>query len=50
MSWEWDAIAGIAAAFVAIVLHLLHIVDETVVLPHLLELEGCSAHFRSRTQ
>ena len=40
MSWEWDAIAGIAAAFVAIVLHLLHIVDETVVLPILLALVG----------
>jgi len=31
MSWEWDAIAGIAAALVTIVLHLLHIVDEAVV-------------------
>ena len=40
MSWEWDAIAGIAAAFVAIVLHLLYIVDETVVLPILLALVG----------
>jgi len=40
LSWEWDAIAGIAAAFVAIVLHLLHIVDEAVVLPILLALLG----------
>ena len=31
MSWEWDAIAGIAAAFVAIFLQVLHIVDKAVV-------------------
>lgn len=36
VSWEWDAIASIAADFVAIVLHLLHIDDETVVVPILL--------------
>ena len=41
MSWERDAIAGIADVFAAaIVLHLLHIVDETVVLPILLVLLG----------
>ena len=35
---EGDAISGIAAAFVTIVLHLLHIVDEAVVPPILLAL------------
>lgn len=33
LSYEWDAIAGIVAAIVAIVLHLLHVVDEHVILP-----------------
>ncbi|MCK9505237.1 MAG: hypothetical protein M0Q95_13785 [Porticoccaceae bacterium] len=37
---EWDAIAGIIAAVVAIVLHLLHIVDEHVILPIVLALIG----------
>jgi len=38
--WEWDTIAGITAAVVAIVLHLLHIVDEHVILPIVLALLG----------
>jgi hypothetical protein len=33
---DWDAIAGIAAAVVALVLHLLHIVDAEVLLPIIL--------------
>lgn len=40
LSYEWDAIAGLLAAVVAIVLHLLHIVDEDVVLPIVLALLG----------
>lgn len=35
---EWDAIAGIVAAVSAIVLHLLHVVDEHVILPIILAL------------
>jgi hypothetical protein len=38
LSLEWDAIAGIVAAVVAIVLHLLHVVDEEVILPIVLAL------------
>lgn len=38
LSYEWDAIAGILAAAVAIVLHLLHIVDEHIVMPIVLAL------------
>lgn len=38
--FEWDAIAGIVAAVVAIVLHLLHVVDEQVILPIVLALLG----------
>lgn len=38
LSLEWDAIAGIVAAVTAIVLHLLHVVDETVILPIVLAL------------
>lgn len=38
LSYEWDAIAGILAASVAIVLHLLHIVDEHIVMPIVLAL------------
>lgn len=38
ISLEWDAIAGIVAAVVAIVLHLLHVVDEHVILPIVLAL------------
>ncbi len=38
LSFEWDAIAGILAAVVAIILHLLHIVDEHVILPIVLAL------------
>lgn len=38
LSIEWDAIAGIVAAVVAIVLHLLHVVDEHVILPIILAL------------
>ncbi len=33
LSYEWDAIAGIATAVVATILHLLHMVDEHVMLP-----------------
>lgn len=40
LNWEWDAIAGIIAAVVAIVLHLLHVVDEHVILPIVLGLLG----------
>jgi hypothetical protein len=39
-SLEWDAIAGIIAAVAAIALHLLHIVDEGVILPIILALMG----------
>lgn len=38
LSLEWDAIAGIVAAVAAIVLHLLHFVDEQVILPIVLAL------------
>ena len=38
LSYEWDAIAGILAAAAAIILHLLHIVDEHVILPIVLAL------------
>jgi hypothetical protein len=38
LSYEWDAIAGILAAAAAIMLHLLHIVDEHVILPIVLAL------------
>ena len=38
LSLEWDAIAGIVAAVVAIILHTLHIVDEHVILPLVLGL------------
>ena len=38
LNFEWDAIAGIVAAVVAIVLHLLHVVDEQVILPIVLAL------------
>lgn len=38
LSFEWDAIAGIVAAVVAIVLHLLHVVDSQVILPIVLAL------------
>lgn len=40
LSYEWDAIAGILAAVIAIVLHLLHIVDEQVIFPIVLALMG----------
>lgn len=40
LSYEWDAIAGILAAIAAIILHLLHIVDEHIVLPIILALMG----------
>lgn len=36
--YEWDAIAGIMAAIAAIFLHLLHIVDEHIILPIVLAL------------
>lgn len=38
LTLEWDAIAGIVAAVVAIVLHLLHAADEHVILPIVLAL------------
>ncbi|HQV79607.1 MAG TPA: hypothetical protein PLW69_01435 [Agitococcus sp.] len=38
LSLEWDAIAGIVAAVVAIILHLLHVVDEHVIMPIVLAL------------
>lgn len=38
LSFEWDAIAGIIAAVIALILHLLHIVDEHVILPIILAL------------
>ncbi len=40
LKFEWDAIAGIIAAVTAIVLHLLHIVDEHTILLILLALVG----------
>ena len=40
LSYEWDAIAGIVAAVAAIVLHLLHVVDQDVILPIILALMG----------
>lgn len=38
LSYEWDAIAGIATAVTAIILDLLHVVDEHVILPIVLAL------------
>lgn len=38
LSLEWDAIAGIVAAVVAIILHFLHVVDEHIILPIVLAL------------
>ncbi|MCO6411483.1 MAG: hypothetical protein J5I92_01945 [Thiogranum sp.] len=38
LNLEWDAIAGILAAVAGIVLHLLHVVDERVILPIVLAL------------
>jgi hypothetical protein len=38
LSYEWDAIAGILAAVVAIVLHFLHVIDEQIILPVVLTL------------
>jgi hypothetical protein len=38
ISFEWEAIAGILAAVIALILHLLHIVDEHVILPIILAL------------
>ncbi|HQR50171.1 MAG TPA: hypothetical protein PKW44_00870 [Methylophilaceae bacterium] len=38
LSYEWDAIAGILAAMVAIVLHFLHVIDEQIILPVVLTL------------
>ncbi len=35
---EWDAVAGILAAMIAIILHFLHVVDEHVILPIVLAL------------
>ena len=36
LSYEWDAIAGIATAVAATILHLLHVLDEHVILPLIL--------------
>jgi hypothetical protein len=38
LNYEWDAIAGILAAVVAIVLHFLHVIDEQIILPVVLTL------------
>jgi hypothetical protein len=38
LKYEWDAIAGILAAVVAIILHFLHIIDEHIILPVVLTL------------
>lgn len=38
LNYEWDAIAGILAAVVAIILHFLHIIDEHIILPVVLTL------------
>lgn len=38
LSFEWDAIAGVIAAVLALILHLLHIVDEGVILSIVLAL------------
>ena len=38
LTLEWDAIAGIIAAVIATILHLLHIVDEHIILPIILAL------------
>ena len=40
LSFEWEAIAGILAAVAAIILHLLHVVDEQAILPIVLALLG----------
>lgn len=40
LNFEWEAIAGILAAVAAIILHLLHVVDEQVILPIVLALLG----------
>jgi len=38
LRYEWDAIAGILAATIAIILHLFHIADEHIILPIVLAL------------
>ncbi len=38
LSYEWDAIAGILAAVIAIILHFLHVIDEHIILPVVLTL------------
>jgi hypothetical protein len=38
LSYEWDAIAGILAAVIAIILHFLHVIDERIILPVVLTL------------
>lgn len=40
LGFEWEAIAGILAAVAAIILHLLHVVDNQVILPIVLALLG----------
>jgi hypothetical protein len=40
LNLEWDAIAGLTAAVLAIILHLLHVVDEHIILPIVLGLLG----------
>ncbi len=38
LSYEWDAIAGILSAVVAIILHFLHVIDDQIILPVVLTL------------
>jgi hypothetical protein len=38
LNYEWDAIAGILAAVIGIILHLLHIVNQEIILPIILTL------------
>lgn len=38
LNYDWDAIAGILAAVIAIILHLLHVIDENIILPVVLTL------------
>lgn len=38
LSYDWDAIAGVLAAVAALILHMLHLVDDQVILPIVLVL------------
>ena len=44
LSYEWDAIAGILAAVVALILHLFNIVDEPILFSIMLALMGASVY------